>query len=298
MQPTLHTDQLEALYRDYHALLFAIAYRMLGSASDAEDIVHDSFLRYTEAPTAEIRSPKAYLTTITTRLCLDQLKSARAQREEYAGVWLPEPMLTTEAEETLEQRESVSLAFLLMLERLTPYERAVFLLREVFDYEYDEIAEIVGKSATYCRQIFHQAKTHLAERQVRYTSSRETQQRLVREFLAAVERGEVESLVHVLAEDVTWWADGGGKVYAAPRPQEGQERVLRLLRGVLRLAPAQYPDLRVTAATINEEPGILAWSGETLVSAFAFGVSGDRIETVYVVVAPDKLAYIQWQTRS
>lgn len=297
MQHVTDGTHVEELYREYHALLFAIAYRMLGSASDAEDVVHDTFLRYTQTPDAEIRSPKAYLTTIATRLCLDQLKSARTRREQYVGIWLPEPILTAEADDSLERRESVSLAFLLLLERLTPYERAVFLLREVFDYGYDEIAEIVGKSATYCRQIFHQAKTHVQEQRHRYTSTPETRQRLVREFLTAIERGDVEPLVHVLAEDMIWWADGGGKVYASPYPQEGRERIVRLLRGLARLAPSQYPDLRLAVAAINGAAGVLAWSGETLIAAFGFEVAGDRITKVYIVLSPDKLRYVQRQAR-
>lgn len=292
-------DQLEQLYRDYHALVFTIAYRMLGSASDAEDIVQECFLRYTQADPAEIRSPKAYLTTIATRLCLDYLKSARVQREEYTGVWLPEPILTTETDDpadALEQRESVSFAFLVLLERLTPYERAVFLLRDVFGYDYDEIAEIVGKSATYCRQIFHQAKTHLQEQRTRYTSTPEAQDRLVRQFLSATEQGKVEDLVHVLAEDVSWWADSGGKVSASPRPISGRERVLRLLSGILRIAPSQYPNLRLAPATINGAPGILVWNGEALIGAIIAGeMSDQRIHMLYLVLNPDKLAYIQRQ---
>jgi RNA polymerase sigma-70 factor, ECF subfamily len=296
-----HSEDLEQFYRDYHSLVFAIAYRMLGSASDAEDIAQETFLRYTQAPADEIRSPKSYLTTVTTRLCLDHLKSARVQREQYSGVWLPEPILTTEtddpAADALERRESLSMAFLLLLERLTPYERAVFLLREVFDYGYDEIAEIVGKSATYCRQIFHQAKKHVQEQRPRYLSTPEVQQRLVREFVTAIEQGEVESLVRVLAEDVTWWGDGGGKVYASPHPQVGRERSLRLLRGIVRLAPSQYPDLRVAVAEVNGGASILAWSHETLVAVFAFEVAGDRITAVYGVLAPDKLLYAQRQAQ-
>lgn len=295
-------EQLERLYRDYHALIFAIAYRMLGSAGDAEDIAQECFLRYTQADPADIRSPKAYLTTIATRLCLDQLKSARAQREEYTGVWLPEPTLTTEtddpAAEALEQRESVSFAFLVLLERLTPYERAVFLLRDVFGYDYGEIAEIVGKSATYSRQIFHQAKTHLQEQRARYTSTPEAQDRLVRQFLSATEEGKVEDLVHVLAEDVSWWADGGGKVSASPRPISGRERVMRFLSGILRTAPSQYPNLRFAPATINGAPGMLVWDGETLIGAIMAGeMSEQRIHSLYLVLNPDKLAYIQRQTQ-
>lgn len=299
MRDTAETTTLETLYQDYHSLLFAIAYRMLGSASDAEDVVQESFLRYSQAPSEEVRSPKAYLTTIATRLCLDQLKSARAQREQYVGVWLPEPLLTSDADEAgevVERRESVSIAFLLMLERLTPYERAVFLLREVFEYSYDEIAEIVGKSPDYCRQILHQAKVHVHEDRVRYDASDTSgsQRRLTQGLLAAMEQGDMGTIEHILAEDVTWWADGGGKVYASPYPQEGRERVLRLVRGLARQAP-RYPNLRFELATVNGGAAILVWNGATLYAAIACAVVGDRIQAVYDVMAPDKLQYAQRQ---
>ena len=293
-------ESLEKTYHDYYALLFAIAYRMLGSASDAEDIVQECYLRYAQASPKEIHSTKSYLTTIVTHLCLDYLKSARIQREQYAGVWLPEPILTRELEDpawhTLEQHESISLAFLLLLERLTPYERAVFLLREIFSYRYEEIGEIVGKSATYCRQIFHQAKAHLSEHRKRYTApSQEAQERLVERFLAASQQGEVQALAAVLAEDVSWWADGGGKVYAAPYPLHGRERVLSLLRGLLRKAPSWYPDLHFSSAVVNGTPGILVWSKETLLAIIACEMAEEHITGLYEVINPDKLAYIQRQ---
>lgn len=295
-------EHLEELYRDYYPLLFAIAYRMLGSASDAEDIVQECYLRYTRASPTEISSPKSYLATIVTRLCLDSLKSARMQREQYAGVWLPEPILATDLQEpawqTLEQHESISMAFLLLLERLTPYERAVFLLREVFSYSYQEIAEIVGKSATYCRQIFHQAKAHLGESRARFTPpSKEAQQHLVERFLAASQHGEMQALVDVLAQDVTWWADGGGKVYAAPYPLHGREQVLRLWSGLLRKSPSWYPDLHLTSAVVNGTAGILVWSKETLLSVVSCEVTDKHISGLYEMVNPDKLVYIQRQAQ-
>lgn len=294
MSDEVQVAPVEALYQDYHTLLFAIAYRMLGSATDAEDILQDTFLRYTQAPPTEVRSPKAYLTTITTRLCLDHLKSARAQREQYVGVWLPEPLLTADADETVERRESVSLAFLLMLERLTPYERAVLLLREVFEYSYDEIAEIVGKSPAYCRQILHQAKAHVHEDRARYVAS-DTQQRLTQGLLSALEQGDMHSLEHLLAEDVAWWADGGGKVYASPRPQVGRERVVRLVRGILRIGADQYSDIRLELAAVNGAAAILVWSGAALMAVISCVVVHGRIQSVYEVLSPDKLQYAQRQ---
>lgn len=298
----MQQEEFGQLYQDYYRLLFAIAYRMLGSASDAEDIVQESYLRYAQAADQEIRSPKSYLTTIVTHLCLDKLKSAQQQREQYVGVWLPEPLLMTESEEpawqAVEQHESVSVAFLLLMERLTPYERAVFLLREVFSYSYKEIAEIVDKSAVYCRQIFHQAKTHLSEQQQRFTPpSKEAQQRLVERFIAASERGEMQALTSVLAQDVSWWGDGGGKVSTAPHTVHGRERVQKLLQGLLRKAPTWYPDLHFTATTLNGRAGVLAWSGESLIGTVAFEMTEEQILGMYEVLNPDKLTYIQQQVR-
>ena len=296
-------EQLRQLYQDYYPLLFAIAYRMLGSASDAEDIVQECYLRFAQTSNKEIRSPKSYLTTIVTHLCLDKLKSAQQQREQYVGVWLPEPLLTTETEEptwlAVEQHESVSVAFLLLLERLTPYERAVFLLREVFSYSYEEIAEIVDKSAVYCRQIFHQAKTHLSEKQQRFTPpSKEAQQRLVERFIAASEHGDMQALTSVLAQDVSWWGDGGGKVYAAPYPLRGPERIQKFLQGLLRKVPSWYPDLRFTTTTLNGRAGVLTWNGENLIGTIAFEMTEEQILGMYEVLNPDKLTYIQKQVLS
>src|SRR5207249_9843651 len=175
-------------------LLFSIAYRMLGSASDAEDVLQDAWLRYSGVDQSTIRSPRALATTIVTRLCLDRLKSARATREEYIGPWLPEPVLTSEVEgpDTMLQRsESVTLAFLVLLETLSPHERAVFLLREVFEYEHAEIAELLGLSAANCRQLFHRAQMHLAERRRRFAPAREAQQRLLARFLQACRQGDI-----------------------------------------------------------------------------------------------------------
>jgi RNA polymerase sigma-70 factor (ECF subfamily) len=289
-------EHLEEVYQNYHHLLFAIAYRMLGSASDAEDVVQECYIRYTQASTGEISSLKSYLTTIVTRLCLDHLKSAHVQREQYRGNWLPEPILTPDTEETawrtVEQHEDISIAFLLLLERLTPYERAVFLLREVFSYDYEEIAEIVGKSATYCRQIFHQAKGHIHSESARFSAPpKDVQQQLVEQFLAACQQGDMKALVDVLEADVTWWADGGGKVYAAPYPLHGRERVVKLLSGLLR----QFPHVRWQTANVNGGASILVWDKETLLSVLTCEMTAERIVTLYEIINPDKLVYIQQQ---
>src|SRR5215467_11891354 len=205
-------------FETYRTYLFAIAYRMLGSAMDAEDMVQETYLRYQATPKESIHSLKAFLTTIISRLCMDQLHLARRQREEYLGPWLPEPILTAETlqgmnpEERVDLEESISLAFLMLLEQLQPIERAVFLLREVFEYDYAEIATFLDKSEVACRQWFSRAKKHLADHRPRFQASPETQRHMLLSFQQALQAGEMTALLHLLAEDVTFWADGGGKV--------------------------------------------------------------------------------------
>jgi RNA polymerase sigma-70 factor (ECF subfamily) len=291
-------EALEDSFQRYHSLLFAIAYRMLGSASEAEDMLQESYIRYMQAAPQEIRSVKSYLTTIVTRLCLDYLKSARIQREQYIGPWLPEPILTADPEamalQTLEQRESLGVAFLRLLERLTPYERAVLLLHDVFAYQHEEIAEIIGKSAAHCRLLLRQAKEHLHERRARFTPSAEVQQRLVERFVEACQVGNVEGLVDLLAQEVAKWADGGGKVSAARRPLYGREKVLRLLSGLMRL---YYSHMRFSVAEINGAIGMLMWHGGSLVGVIAFEIRDEQISEMYDMLNPDKLAYIRRQLK-
>jgi RNA polymerase sigma-70 factor, ECF subfamily len=238
------------LFDRHRPLLFSIAYRMLGSVMDAEDVVQEAFLRWQRAPRAEVRSPKAYLSAVVTRLCIDQLRSARKRREEYVGPWLPEPLPTEP--DTAAIDESLSMAFLILLESLNPTERAVFLLREVFDYE--EISRLVGKSEANCRQIARRARDSIAARRPRFESSPEQEERLLGSFLEASLDGDMESLVSVLSEDVTLWSDGGGKTRAALNPIHGANRVSRFLFGILRQAP---PGLVVRRARVNGRPGII-----------------------------------------
>ena len=212
-------------FETYRPYLFAIAYRMLGSAMDAEDMVQETYLRYQSTPPETIRSLKAFLTTIITRLCMDQLQLARRKREVYVGPWLPEPILTTTTPESgdpaerVEMEESISLAFLVLLEQLQPFERAVFLLREVFEYEFAEIATMLDKSEAACRRSFSRAKLHLRAHRPRFPASPETHRQLLTGYFQAVQGGEMTALTNLLAEEVTLWADGGGKVkQAALRP--------------------------------------------------------------------------------
>jgi RNA polymerase sigma-70 factor (ECF subfamily) len=285
-------------FTTYYPLLFAIAYRMLGSASDAEDIVQECYLRYAKTPREEIHTLKSYLTTIVTHLCLDQLKSARQTREQYIGPWLPEPVLTFDGEQaalqTLEQRESLSLAFLVLLECLTPLERAIFLLHDIFAYSHEEIASIVGKSVSACRQSLHRAKEKIAERHPRFTSSQEAQRRMLSRFLAACQQGDIQSLTSMLAEDITSWADSGGKVSGAGRhPIYGREKVIRLLLGLVRKYATM--NLSFSIAAINGALGILVWTGDVLFEIACLEMTEERIYGIRHIVNPDKLTYIQQQ---
>src|SRR4051812_4499152 len=231
-------------FESYRNYLFSIAYRMLGSAMDAEDIVQETYLRYQATPPETIRSLKAYLATILTRLCIDQLELSRTKRELYVGPWLPEPLLTAgtpeaaNPEKRVETEESISLAFLVLLEQLQPFERAVFLLREVFEYEFAEIAAMLEKSEAACRRSFSRAKQHLVNRRPRFPQAPEMHQQLLTSFLAAVQSGEMTTLTNLLSENVVLWADGGGKIkQAALRPIRGRDAVARFSLGTRRFWP-------------------------------------------------------------
>ncbi len=276
-------------FESHRPLLFSIAYRMLGSVAEAEDIVQEAYLRWREAPEAEVRSPKAYLSAVVTRLSIDRLRSARARREEYVGPWLPEPLVSERAEEVAvldELDESLSMAFLVLLESLNPVERAVFILREVFDYDYDEIARIVGKSEANCRQIAHRARQSVAARRPRFERSSEQEERLTQQFVEACMNGDMEGLISLLSEDVTLWSDGGGKVAAAPYPIHGPERVARFLLGVLRTVP---PGFFARPTWVNGGPGVVGYVDGHPTSVVALDVADGRLRGVRIVVNPEKL---------
>src|SRR5438309_697561 len=226
--------QTEAPYEELRPLLFSIAYRMVSSVSEAEDIVQEAFLRIhrAEAEGTKVDAPKAYLSAVVTRLSIDHLKSARARREQYVGQWLPEPLLTDSAPDAAAQAEtadSLSMAFLVLLESLTPVERAVFLLREVFDYDYTEIAAVVGKSEENCRQIAVRARRQVEAKKPRFEASRRRRQELARRFFDAVGDGDLEGLTRMLAADAVSYSDGGGKASAFPRPLYGRDLIARVL---------------------------------------------------------------------
>jgi RNA polymerase sigma-70 factor, ECF subfamily len=279
-------------FERHRSLLFSIAYRMLGSVADAEDIVQEAYLRWREVPEAEVRSPRSFLSAVVTRLSIDWLRSARARREEYVGPWLPEPLLSERAEEVAvldELDESLSMAFLVLLESLNPVERAVFLLREVFDYDYEEISHIVEKSEANCRQIARRARQSVAARRPRFERSPEQEERLTRQFVEACMNGDMEGLVGLLSEDVTLWSDGGGKVAAAPYPIHGPERVARFLLGVLRTVP---PGFSARLVRINGGPGVVGYVDGHPTSVVALDVADGRLRGVRIVVNPEKLRTI------
>jgi RNA polymerase sigma-70 factor, ECF subfamily len=277
-------------HEELRSYLFAIAYRMLGSVAEAEDVVQDAFLRYHEAD-VEAESPKAYLATVTTRLAIDRLRSARARREVYPGQWLPEPIVDDEAVRHAETADSLSLTFLHLLEQLSPVERAVFLLREVFDYPYDDIARIVGKSPDNCRQILARARRHVEEGRRRFDVSREERDEVARRFLGAWEEGDTDALVEVLAADATVYGDGGGKAPSVPVPLVGAERVAKALIGWGRQARERGLTHRV--ARVNGEPGVVFYDtdGRALWVA-ALEIAEGVVVAVRSVLNPDKLAHV------
>jgi RNA polymerase sigma-70 factor (TIGR02957 family) len=297
-------ERQAAEFEAHRSLLFSIAYRMLGRASEAEDVVQDAYLRYMSGAPADVRSLRAWLGTVVTRLCLDRLKAARTQREQYVGPWLPEPVVQADREPSLaravEQRESTTLAFLVLLESLTPQERAVFVLREAFDYDYGEIADMLDLTPANCRQLFHRAKDRLREHRPRFHPSRERHRQLVESFTRAMTNGDASELQALLAEDVVFTADGGGKVPSITRAVHGRDSVSRLVLGLwnqARLrnetapADAQYS---LSIATINGLPAMVGWQGTNLETVFTFIESRDQgITAIDAIRNPDKLAYLK-----
>jgi RNA polymerase sigma-70 factor (TIGR02957 family) len=277
-------------------LLFSIAYRMLGSVADAEDVVQESFLRLerTRREGTAVDHPRAFLTTVATRLAIDQLRSARARRETYFGPWLPEPLVTATDQgpaEVTEMADSLSLSFLVLLETLSPVERAVFLLREVFDYGYDEIAQIVDKSEANCRQIFVRARKRIDQGKPRFEVDRRRQDELANDFISAFEQGDVEKVVELLAPDIVFYGDGGGKGRGLPRPIYGQARVGRLLSAFH--AEYRSAGARIQPTHLNGQPGTLNFDADgRLVNVFVFDIAGGAIQAIRSIINPDKLSHL------
>ena len=287
----------EALLDELRPGAFAIAYRMLGTVSEAEDLVQEALLRFHRAQSEgeRIESPRAYVSTVVTRLGIDQLRSARRRRETYVGEWLPEPLLTSEEEDPARQAEmadSLSLAFLVLLESLSPEQRAVFLLHDVFDYPYDEVARIVGKSEANARQLASRARRHVDERRPRFEATREQREKLADRFFAAVGEGDVKALETMLAEDVVLAGDGGGKAPALARALHGARRVARIL-GAWGRQGERIGGATMRRVEVNGQPGAMLLDGEEkLIAVMAIDIADERVQGVRSIVNPDKLRHL------
>ncbi|MCC5577968.1 RNA polymerase sigma-70 factor [Microtetraspora sp. AC03309] len=276
-------------FEKHRSRMFALAYRLLGSAVEAEDAVQDTYLRWSAAHHDEIQSPGAWLAKVLTNLCLNRLTSARARREQYIGPWLPEPVLTDAPFETAERRDSISMAFLVLLERLTPAERAVFVLREAFSYGYREIADVLELSEVNARQLHRRARQRIGDRR-RFDATADARRRVVERFLDAARDGDLAGLERLLAADVVAWSDGGGKAAAARRAVSGAAHVARFVAGLA--AKFGGPSLGLAHAEINGEAGVVASLDGAVTVVFVLETDGERIFGLRAVLNPDKLAFL------
>jgi RNA polymerase sigma-70 factor (ECF subfamily) len=285
-------DDPTLTFDSHRRRLQGIAYRMLGSVAEAEEVVQDAWLRWHEADKSSFDSAEAWLVTVVTRLSIDRLRAAKVQREHYIGAWMPEPTLTESPdtpEESLARADNISVAFLAVLERLAPEARAAFLMREVFDADYDEVALTLGKSEAACRQLVHRAKAQVQEARPRFQVSRETHQRLLRAFADAAARGSLQDLKALMAEDVELIGDGGGKVQTFSKILRGSQRLAQLYFALWRRMGAA---VRMELVDINGEPGLLRFVDGELESAQTFEIEGERIVRIRAQRNPDKLARI------
>ena len=281
--------ELDPVFEEHRTGLSQLAYRMLGSLSDSDDVLQEAYLRWSRQDRAEVRSPRAYLTSVVTRLCIDQRRAIEARKETYVGPWLPEPVVEQRepsASERAEVAESISLAFLVALEALTPLERAAYLLRQSFDFEYEEIAAILDKSSDNCRQLVSRAQSHLRARRPRFEARPDEAERITTAFLDACATGELDRLVSLLAADAVLYSDGAGKVLAALAPIRGADHVGRFFLGVLKKSP---PGLQYRRVRVNGRPGVIATLGAQVVNVLTFDVIDGRIATCFIIRNPDKL---------
>ncbi|WP_042457068.1 RNA polymerase sigma-70 factor [Neobacillus dielmonensis] len=287
---------LAELYHEYRPLLFSIAYRMLGTISDAEDIVQDVFLRVEEKDMTDVVNQKAYLCKMVTNSCLDLLKSARKQREVYTGPWLPEPIVLLDNDPYTQalKDEMITFAVLLLLEKLTPIERAIFILREVFEYDYQTIAEIVERQEPACRKIFSRVKKKFPfNNEAEIKNRKQGQEAIVSQFLSAIFEGNLQQLETLLASDVTLYSDGGGKVLAALKPISTKKNVLRFIQYLYGQVYQDDQSSQIQIANINGQPGIIAATPDNNKTVISFHAANNQIQEIYIVRNPDKLKHIQ-----
>ena len=292
MNATARAAGSDEIFERHRGRAFSVAYRILGSVADAEDVVQDAWLRWQNTDTSEIQTPEAWLVTTVARLAIDQLRSARARRETYVGPWLPEPIIgiAQESEPSPEDRlslaDDISMALLHMLERLAPEERAAFLLHDAFDYGYGELAALLGKSEAACRQTVSRARRRVKETHPRFDTSAREHLRLATAFSSAIASADPKALLDCFSDDVVFYSDGGGKALAALNPLYGPDHVTRFFMGILKKRPES---LSVRPATVNGLPGFLLTEGDEAHSALSFGISDGRISAVYMIRNPDKL---------
>lgn len=284
----------------YRGLMFSVAYGMLGEVAAAEDAIQDAFLRWqamSEEQLEKVRSSKDYLAAAVTRICIDRMRSARSRREVYVGTWLPEPLVEEPApvEEEVASRDALSVAVMVLLESLNPVERAVFILREVFGYDYGEVARIVGKSEANCRQISHRAKAAVTAHRPRFEASEKEREVLLESLVRAASDGEMERLLSLLSEDVVFYADGGGKVTAARNPIHGKDRVARFILGIVdkrqrRVAGGLPQSFTFRLERVNGEPGLVGYVDDEMVGVVAVEIEGGVARSIYMVSNPEKLS--------
>jgi RNA polymerase sigma-70 factor (ECF subfamily) len=285
-------SQADDIFEDHRPALARLAYRMLGSLADVDDVLQEAYLRWTRDNRERVQSPRAYLFSIVTRLCIDQRQAVDARKQTYIGPWLPEPVVesgTSGLSDRIETAESVSMAFLLVLESLSPVERAAYLLRRVFDYDYDEIARILGKLEPSCRQLVSRAEQRVFDRRPRFEPDPAEAERLTDAFLQACATGELEGLVQILAADAVLYSDGGGKVAAALAPIRGADKIARFFLGIMKKAP---PDMEVRRVRVNGQPGLMTLIDGQIYLVLTLDIADGRIANCFVVRNPDKLARV------
>ncbi|HVU56559.1 MAG TPA: sigma-70 family RNA polymerase sigma factor [Puia sp.] len=297
-------DNKTEIFLEYKNLLFSIAYNMLSSIHQAEDIVQDTYLKWMAIETDKVQHTKAFLVKMVTHRCINHLGSARVQREDYIGIWLPEPLQDTEqpiGQFRVESHQALSIGMLVLMEKLTPQERAIFLLKEIFSYDYFELAEIFDKSSDSCRQIFKRAKDHLGKDTRRFEVDLRVHEKMLRNFLLAIEEGSMEDLIQLLKEDIYLFTDGGGKTFfiegqrfsAFKKPILGRDKISRLLLGFIPRFRQAVPDFSEDIVFTNGMPSIVCWSGTEPVSLVSLEPDGEHIRNIYVQTNPEKLRHLK-----